>query len=174
MQYVIFVQFFRYKFKKGASNDEADNEADDYDTLQNISYEDTYDEDQPKYESSEEAEESLMSIPDMDFNDDLPIEITTAEPFVQSTTQVPDVSPPCSSLQEKFSTFTKRVEFLLKQRQTNASDDKNEAFYRMIGIKLAELPEDEQEDAKLYIISHVFERVKAYKQKSRSLNSSYN
>ncbi|XP_014090849.2 uncharacterized protein [Bactrocera oleae] len=159
-----------YKFKPSASNDEAD----EHEFIQNISYEDTFDEDLPKYESSVEEEESLMSIPDMDCSDDLPIEITTTEPLVQPTAQVPDVSPQCSDLQEKFSTFTKRVEFLLKQRQTNASDDKNEAFYRMIGIKLAELPEDEQEDAKLHIISHVFERVKAYKQKTRSLSSSHN
>ncbi|XP_018799904.1 PREDICTED: transcription factor Adf-1-like [Bactrocera latifrons] len=161
-----------YKFKQSTANGEAEQEVDEHEFIQNISYEDTFDEDLTKYESSVEAEESLMSIPDMDCNDDLPIEITTAEPYAQST--VPDVTPQCSEFQEKFSAFTKRVEFLLKQRLTNASDDKNEAFYRMIGVKLAELPEDEQEDAKLHIISHVFERVKTYKQKTRSLNSTHN
>uniref|UniRef100_A0A0A1X568 Transcription factor Adf-1 n=2 Tax=Zeugodacus cucurbitae TaxID=28588 RepID=A0A0A1X568_ZEUCU len=161
-----------YKLKK---NDANTNEADEHDFIQNISYEDTYDAKLPKYESSEDAEESLMSMPDMDCNDDgeVPFEVTTAESFVPPKLQVPAVPTQFGDLQEKFATFTKRVEFLLKQRSTNASDDKNEAFYRMIGIKLAELPEDEQEDAKLHIISHVFERVKAYKQKTRcSLNSS--
>ncbi|XP_053954247.1 uncharacterized protein LOC128860633 [Anastrepha ludens] len=121
-----------------------------------------------KSESNEETEDSLMSMPDMDCENTLPIEIATVESLHQTRARIPEASTQLSEIQESLSTFMKNVEELLKQRHTTPAEaNKNEAFYRMVGAKLAELPEEEQEETKLYIISHVFERVKVYKQQMK-------
>ncbi|XP_017468574.1 PREDICTED: uncharacterized protein LOC108360695 isoform X1 [Rhagoletis zephyria] len=122
-------------------------------------------------------DESLMSLPSFEYEDNcsdtLPIEIATIEtlqPEPTPTTEAPEVlQQKFNELKESLATFMKNTEELLKQSATTlTADNKNEAFYRLIGGKLAELPEEEQEDTKLFIISHVFEKVKVYKKQLKS------
>lgn len=129
------------------------------------------------------VDESLMSLPSFEYEDNcsdtLPIEIATVETLQQETIPTPEVpelpQQQFNELQESLATFMKNTEQLLKQRATTSTEDnKNEAFYRLIGSKLAELPEEEQEDTKLFIISHVFEKVKVYKQQLKSSQNAGN